>query len=114
MLVVEGAGVALADPAHLRRALDNLVDNAVKYGPPGSPVRIRVADGLVEIEDQGPGLDDEQAFEKFRRGPGVQKVAGAGLGLAIVKKIVELHDGAVSVRSEGGTLVRVDLREERA
>ena len=97
--------------ALFEQALVNLVDNAVKYSPDGSEVRIRAfeeAGGLVvEVSDNGIGIDPEhlpRLFERFYR---VDKgrsrqVGGTGLGLAIVKHIVLSHGGTVDVDSQTG------------
>ena len=84
----------------------NLLENALKYSPPGTPLAIsgRVVDGEAEIavRDQGPGVapgDEERIFEKFYRSPnGRQAAGGTGLGLAICKAIVESHGGEIGLR----------------
>ncbi len=96
----------------------NLVDNAIRYTPPGGRVRVRLSagDGRVrmEVEDSGPGLDDaarERAFDRFYRGLGTG-VEGSGLGLSIVRRVAELHRGEVGLarsRALGGLMVSVDL-----
>ena len=107
---VEGRGEARADRQMMRRVITNLVDNAVKFSPRDGRVRIEVADGLLRVADQGPGVQAEGIFEKFRQGreDGV-KNAGVGLGLAIVKKLVDLHGGRVRVESDGGAVFVVEL-----
>ncbi|MEO8128424.1 MAG: HAMP domain-containing sensor histidine kinase, partial [Bryobacteraceae bacterium] len=106
--------LVLADELALRQALQNLVDNAIKYGTEGSNwigVTASHATGeggqLVEIRiaDRGPGIpEDEQQhiFDPFFRGQrAVQdQVHGSGLGLYLVKKIVEAHGGTIQVKSE--------------
>jgi len=102
-----------ADPAMLRVAVSNLVDNALKYSPANSgPVRISLASGPSEaritVTDHGPGIPADEAdrvFEKFYRSPSATGTRGAGLGLYIVKQIVESHGGHVQVRpgSPGGS-----------
>lgn len=94
------------DPAALGILVRNLVDNAVRYSPEGSLVRVQLrpgATGKVELSvlDEGPGIPPEQAeriFERFYRGES-GRGDGAGLGLAIVRRIVELHGGAIRVRA---------------
>lgn len=87
----------------LRELLNNLVDNALRYCPPGSSVTVRVQAGPnevdLEVEDTGPGIphsEREHIFERFYRvlGSGVD---GSGLGLAIVKEIAEQHGARLSV-----------------
>ena len=90
------------DGVLITRVLVNLLENAVKYTPPGSPVRI--ATGVsgpfleVSIEDRGPGLPvgKEQAiFEKFMRGQSESVIPGVGLGLAICRAIITAHGGEI-------------------
>ena len=87
------------DPAAIREALRNLVENAVKHTPAGTRIRVEVRpDGAVVVEDSGPGIPSElaaQLFEPFRKGD--PSTEGAGLGLTIVRRAVELHHGAVEV-----------------
>jgi signal transduction histidine kinase len=98
-----------ADRERLRQVLANLIDNAVKYSPPGAPVEVRLApvDGSVQISvsDRGPGIhrdDQGLVFEKFGRvSHGVSK-PGTGLGLFIARSIVEAHGGTLSVSSAPG------------
>ena len=91
------------DPAQLRRAIGNLVDNAIKFTPEGGTVTIRLRKnaGLIElwVQDTGIGIPPEdvpQLFSRFHRGRNVANYPGNGLGLAIVKAIVEAHGGNVS------------------
>ena len=103
--------IALGDPAGLEQVLENLVDNALKYGPPGVTVRVvarRAGDGVeVAIEDTGPGIAAEhlpRLFERFYRVDPARSrdEGGAGLGLAIVKHLVESMNGSVTAESEIG------------
>jgi two-component system sensor histidine kinase KdpD len=89
----------------------NLLDNAAKYTPPGSRVRVAAAPerGFVRVvvDDDGPGLpagDAARLFEKFQRGDGEGSIAGVGLGLAICRAIVLAHGGEIlaHTRGEGG------------
>jgi signal transduction histidine kinase len=99
------------DREALRRALANLLDNALRYAPEDSRVTISAGrdDGLIRLEvgDEGPGLepgDHDKVFERFWRADGSRdrNGGGSGLGLAIVKRIAAAHGGSVSVRSEPG------------
>jgi two-component system sensor histidine kinase KdpD len=98
------------DGVLITRVLVNLLENAAKYTPPKSPIRLagRLADGLVEIavEDRGPGLPagKEQAiFDKFIRGHEESAIPGVGLGLAICRAIVNAHGGQIGGENrEGG------------
>ena len=92
----------------VRRVLRHLLENAAKYSPPGSPLRIsgRIEDYrlLVSVEDNGTGIGaDEQPFifDKFYRGSKQQSnVPGTGMGLAIVRAIMIAHGGGIEVASE--------------
>jgi two-component system, OmpR family, sensor histidine kinase KdpD len=97
----------------IRRVLRHLLENAARYSPAGSPVRISAvleADRLlVSITDQGQGIDDaEQAyiFDKFYRGSRQRMLSGTGMGLAIAKAILRAHGGGIDVvshRDQGAT-----------
>jgi two-component system sensor histidine kinase MprB len=101
-------------PSRLERAIANLLDNAVKWSPPGSDVEVRVADGEVVVRDHGPGIDADDlphVFDRFYRAPSARALPGSGLGLAIVKQVADEHGGTVRIESAngGGTLVRLTL-----
>lgn len=83
-------------PERLSRALNNVLDNAVKFSPPGSTVTVELRDGRLTVTDQGPGVPDDeltQIFDRFYRGRTSAPYHGSGLGLAIVKQVVESHHG---------------------
>jgi heavy metal sensor kinase len=118
------AGAAAVDPDLLRRALDNLLENALRYAPAQSTVTVRVErdDGWVEIEvlDEGPGFPPEflpHAFERFRRADDARSRAdgGAGLGLGIVLAVARAHGGTATAdnRDAGGAVVALRLPAER-
>ena len=99
----KGRALVPGDAARLERVLANLLDNAVKYTPAGTRIRIAaVADAAmvrVVVEDEGPGLpagDPRLLFEKFQRGHEESPVVGAGLGLAICSAIVRAHGGEIT------------------
>jgi two-component system sensor histidine kinase KdpD len=102
--------MARLDADRMKEVLVQLLENASKYSPPESPIRItaELENGGVEISvaDQGAGIDDmEQAliFDKFYRGKDQRyRVQGTGMGLAIVKAIVEAHGGKIGVTSQLG------------
>lgn len=106
------------DPTLLRALIDNLVDNALKYTPPGGQVNLRctMVDGEVEIEvsDTGPGISDEarkRVFTRFYRAPGAAAM-GSGLGLPIAREIAKAHHGSIEIgrgRNGRGTCLRVRL-----
>jgi two-component system sensor histidine kinase MprB len=90
------------DPAGADRAVSNLLDNAVKWTPPGGTVRVTVADGHVAVADAGPGIAAEdlpRIFERFYRAPAARGLPGAGLGLAIVGSVAQANDGTVTVQT---------------
>ena len=102
----------------LVQVLVNILENAFKYSPPGSPVEVfgRKKGNLVEIEvaDRGVGIPEQdllRIFDKFYRVQRPDSVVGTGLGLAICKGIVEAHGGSITAenRPGGGTIIRVTL-----
>jgi PAS domain S-box-containing protein len=105
-----------ADDLRFRQVVENLVANAVKFGPDGGLITVACAvdgtDWLVDVVDEGPGMPleaRERVFEPFARLPEAEdhSVPGTGLGLAIVKGFVELHGGSVGVvDTESGTCMR--------
>jgi signal transduction histidine kinase len=96
------------DPAAIRIVLHNLLDNAVKYTPPGGRIEIRLlaedTDAVLSVADNGRGIaaaDVERIFGRFERGTESEHLGGTGLGLALVRELVQSHGGSVSVRSDG-------------
>jgi len=111
---------AWVDRLVIRQALINLVDNAVKYTPPGGSVRIVVRDGApgptIEVADTGSGIPAEhrdRVFDRFYRIDKARSrdLGGAGLGLAIARWAVEAHGGRIDLESvEGrGSTFRITL-----
>ena len=112
----EGAALVRGDPVWLRRALENLLGNAVQHSPQGARVQIEVAAGAsavtATVRDEGAGVDPairDRLFERFsttRHGEG-----GTGLGLAIVRAVAELHGGKARLRdsSEKGSVFELTL-----
>jgi heavy metal sensor kinase len=105
-LVAEGEPVAATgDRDRLGHAIGNLVDNAIKYAPPGTDVRIAVSRGpdqsaRIAVSDEGPGIPPDQReriFERFARLDTARSRGGAGLGLAICAEIVRAHGGRIWV-----------------
>jgi two-component system sensor histidine kinase MprB len=97
--------VVQADHVLLDRAISNLLDNAVKYSPPGAPIEVTVRDGEVVVADHGPGVADEdlaRIFDRFYRSATARSKPGAGLGLAIVREAAEAHGGSATVESGAG------------
>jgi len=114
----EAEGMVLADQSLLTRALFNLLENAIKYSPAGSQVRVRVscAQGWLscEISDQGQGIAAEELpelFSQYRRFASSQGIEGLGLGLSMVKAVVDRHGGRIFCQSRvaEGTTFRVEL-----
>ena len=105
--VTADTSVVTGDPAAIERAVTNLVDNACKWNPPGSPIEVTVRDGVVAVRDHGPGVPpDERArvFERFARGRDAQGVPGSGLGLSIVAQVAADHGGRawIDTPADGG------------
>ena len=109
---------ATVDRVVLRQALINLVDNAIKFTPPGGQVAIRVSgvDGtsVIDVSDTGPGIPDNERgriFDRFYRRDG-ESTAGTGLGLSIAKGAVEANGGDLTLAQSGptGTTFRIALR----
>ena len=93
-----GSSVITADPALVRRAVDNLVTNAVRHAD-GRDVTVQVHGGVITVADRGPGLDPTVAphlFERFVTSP---STGGSGLGLSIVAEIAAVHGGTIVGRN---------------
>jgi two-component system sensor histidine kinase MprB len=108
------ACVVRGSEARLHRAVRNLLDNAVKWSPPGAPIEVAVRDGEIIVRDHGPGIADEDlphVFDRFYRASSARGLPGSGLGLAIVRQVAEAHGGTVSAESvsEGGARLRLRL-----
>lgn len=107
------------DPAGLRTVIDNLLSNAVKHAPIGTEIFVRLVAndgfGVLEIQDEGPGVDSDERhrlFDAFVRGTAVASghVHGTGLGLAIAREHVEAHHGKIEfVDCSQGARIRVRL-----
>jgi PAS domain S-box-containing protein len=104
-LIVDG------DAARLEQALQNLIQNAVKYSREGQSITVRVErcgeTACVAVEDQGMGIPQaaiSHLFDRFYRAPNAesQSVGGLGIGLYVVKEIVTYHDGTIAVASQEG------------
>jgi two-component system sensor histidine kinase KdpD len=97
-----GVPLVRVDATLIEQVLANLLDNAAKYTPAGTPITLSAEerDGQVRVcvQDEGPGLpsgDPEQLFAKFHRGTTEGALGGVGLGLAICRAIVQLHGGRI-------------------
>jgi two-component system, OmpR family, sensor histidine kinase MprB len=92
----------------------NLLDNAAKFSPPGTPVCVHLRNGELTVRDYGPGIapgDLPHVFDRFYRAPSARGVPGSGLGLSIVQQVADSHDGWVRAELPpgGGTLLRLCL-----
>jgi heavy metal sensor kinase len=116
---------ARVDPARIRQAIGNLVDNALRHTSEGGQVSVEVShDGptaVIVVRDTGTGFQTdlgERAFEPFSRGDAARSRTdgGTGLGLAIVRAVVDAHGGTATAanRPEGGAEVRIQLPREPA
>jgi signal transduction histidine kinase len=106
----EPAVVVHGDESLVVSAIRNLVENAVKYSPPDSPVEVTWAAAgdfvALEVHDMGPGIpsgDHTRIFEPFRRLHSSSRVPGVGLGLSLVRAVADAHGGSVRVESDPGT-----------
>ena len=122
MLDAAGERLVTADPQMMFRVFYNLVDNAVKYTPPGGHVALRAKSldsGIrIEIEDDGPGIEGEDLKHIWDRFYKVDKArsrngGSSGLGLSIVKSILDAHGFTFGMESEpeNGTLVWIEMAE---
>ena len=113
------------DPELIRRLLANLLDNAVKYCPPGSAIELtgeRAAENvLVSVTDNGPGLPEDDVnrlFDPFRRGDKKEGVTGVGLGLAVSRMIARVHGAQLIAKNNADgpgatfTLILPAVRED--
>ena len=88
------------DASGLERAVTNLLDNATKWSPADGTVTVRLVDGALTVDDEGPGVaeaDRPHVFERFFRAEESRSMPGSGLGLAIVRHVVDRHGGHVEV-----------------
>jgi PAS domain S-box-containing protein len=113
---LSGEGHLRCDAQRIEQAVLVLVDNAVKYGPPGEPIALssstRRGELLIEVSDRGSGILPEELpriFERFYRGEDPPEESGSGLGLAIAKTTAEAHGGCVEAESYPGEGTRVSL-----
>ena len=96
--------------SRLERTVDNVLDNAIKWSPPGGAVEVGLAAGTLTVRDHGPGIaaaDLPHVFDRFYRAAAARALPGSGLGLAIVKQTVDDHGGSVTAANAdgGGTLL---------
>jgi two-component system sensor histidine kinase MprB len=106
--VVSGEGDRIA------RAVTNLLDNAMKWSPPGQTIELRLRDGTLTVRDHGPGFRAEDlpfVFDRFHRARDAQSKPGSGLGLAIVRQAAEAHGGRVEAANapDGGAEMTISF-----
>ena len=113
-----GAAPIAVDPPKIERIVDNLIANAVRHTPNGTPIEVRLEEApegvVIAVDDGGPGVPPDErdsVFEPFRRGTDAGNRPGAGLGLSLVAQFAELHGGRVWVEQAptGGAGFRVLL-----
>ena len=99
----------VADRSRMQQALANVVANAIRYAPMGTPILVaahRSGDAMrIEVRDHGPGIpesDRQRIFDKFFRGQTADGTAGSGLGLAIARSLVVLHGGTLEYEENPG------------
>jgi signal transduction histidine kinase len=111
--------IVSADRNRMRQVFANLLDNAVKYTPPGGKITIRGScagqTAVVEFADTGPGIPPQEQpriWERLYRGDKSRSQRGLGLGLSLVKAVVEAHKGRITVQSDPGqgSTFRVELK----
>ena len=116
--IPRGLPMVRVDAGLMEQVFANLLENAAKYTPPGTPVHLSAltygGELLVAVEDEGPGFppgDVDALFGKFERGVPERAVGGVGLGLAICRAILELHGGRIWAdrRLKGGAAFRFAL-----
>ena len=94
------------EPDRIQRAVSNLLDNAVKWSPPGGVIDVALHGGTLTVRDRGPGFAEDDlphVFERFYRADRARGMPGSGLGLAIVRQAAEAHGGFVrAANAEGG------------
>jgi signal transduction histidine kinase len=115
------AGIVMGDPELLRRAIENVLRNAIRHSPAGEPIELMAggdaAMAVISIRDRGPGVPDgalQNIFQPFYRvdTDRDRQTGGAGLGLAIAERAIAVHRGSVTAEnSEPG--LRVEIRLPR-
>jgi two-component system sensor histidine kinase CpxA len=118
-LELSGAAPVEGEPELLRRAMENVIRNAIRHAPAGSAVEVAVHGASISVRDHGPGVPERELgriFDPFYRveNDRDRSSGGVGLGLAIARRAVELHKGAIRARNANpGLLVEITLPEGR-
>jgi two-component system, OmpR family, sensor kinase len=117
LVLAERSGTAWCPPGDLDRALDVLIENAIRYASGGGEIALACGPEWIEVRDRGPGLDEGEAtllFERFHRGgAGRRGPAGSGLGLAIARTLARAWGGEARIadRPGGGAVARLEFAE---
>jgi two-component system sensor histidine kinase MprB len=98
--------VVRGTPERLTRLVANLLDNAIKWSPPGGTVEVEMREGELSVRDHGSGFDPADlglVFDRFYRAEAARSLPGSGLGLAIVRQVADAHGArAWAENAEGG------------
>lgn len=120
-LALPADAIVWCDPRLVEQALVNMVDNALRYTPPSSPIRIEVAleagAWSLVVADRGPGLPqgrEQEVFRKFQRGQAEPAGSGFGLGLAICAAVARLHQGRITAANDDGARFTLTLPQPAA
>jgi two-component system sensor histidine kinase MprB len=103
----------IGSPERLGRAVNNLLDNAVKFGTPDTTIVVSLRGGVLRVRNEGRSVapdDLPHIFDRFHRGRCTSTLPGSGLGLAIVRQVAESHGGSVSARAGARGGLEVTLR----
>lgn len=123
VLACEGQGKIYGEPTLFRRALINLITNALRFTPNGGSINVslqrRNGGSEITVSDTGCGISAQHVphvFNRFFRGDAPRSAEGTGLGLSIVKSIMQIHNGAVAVESQlgKGTVIRLSFPDANA
>lgn len=104
----------VGESTSLERAVTNLLDNAAKWSPSGGTVTVRLRQGTLTVDDEGPGIAEQDLphiFDRFYRSQESRSMPGSGLGLAIVRQVADRHAGSVEAgaSASGGALLTLRL-----
>ncbi|GAA4373704.1 HAMP domain-containing sensor histidine kinase [Nocardioides caricicola] len=103
----------VGESSTLERAVTNLLDNAAKWSPAGGTVTVRLTDGTLTVDDEGPGIAEEDLphiFDRFYRSQESRAMPGSGLGLAIVRQVAERHAGSIEAGAAPSGGARLVMR----
>jgi two-component system sensor histidine kinase MprB len=103
----------MGDTSSLERAVTNLLDNAAKWSPESGTVHVSLRDGVLNVDDEGPGIAEDDipyVFDRFYRSTEARSMPGSGLGLAIVRQVAERTGGSVSAARSPHGGARMTMR----